>query len=87
MMLMRWFTSASYVLLIGLSEIAANFDFGTGCEGGSGSFDLLLENSGVRTEIGTIPSGTWNVVVKLSATNDVDVQVYDIQNTTSFAEV
>jgi len=72
------------LLLLTASYSEATFDFGDGCEGGSGRFILNLPQKGDKTLVGYIPSGKWNVRVHLTAQTDVDVQLYDTQDTAQF---
>ena len=45
----------------------AGFDWGSGCEGGSGKFSLALDTAGTIASVGSIPAGKWNVKVRLTA--------------------
>eukprot|EP00619_Florenciella_sp_RCC1007_P002715 CAMPEP_0205916316 /NCGR_PEP_ID=MMETSP1325-20131115/8418_1 /ASSEMBLY_ACC=CAM_ASM_000708 /TAXON_ID=236786 /ORGANISM="Florenciella sp., Strain RCC1007" /LENGTH=70 /DNA_ID=CAMNT_0053283573 /DNA_START=123 /DNA_END=331 /DNA_ORIENTATION=- len=49
----------------------AGFDWGSGCEGGSGKFSLSLDTAGTIASVGSIPAGKWNVKVRLTAVKDV----------------
>lgn len=69
-----------------ISLVRAGFDFGDGCEGGSGSFEVSLDTAGERRSVGIIPSGKWHVKVRLTANKDVDVQLYDLNRTDTFSE-
>ena len=44
-----------------LAPVRAGFNWGAGCDGGSGSFDLDLPNAGDLVNVGAIPSGKWNL--------------------------
>ncbi|KAK3248070.1 hypothetical protein CYMTET_42452 [Cymbomonas tetramitiformis] len=63
----------------------AGFDFGGGCEGGGGTFEAELAE-GAKATIGTIPPGKWDVHVYLEAMSDVDIQLYDLDDTSKFSE-
>ena len=57
-----------------INSVQAGFEWGAGCEGGSGEFTTALLE-GETLVVGDVPSGLWNVQVLLTATSDVDVQV------------
>lgn len=57
--------------LLGGAE--AGFDWGAGCEGGSGQFTTSL-GAGATVDVGEIPAGKWTVVARITASSDVDVQ-------------
>ena len=57
--------------LLGGAE--AGFDWGAGCEGGSGQFTTSL-GAGATVDVGEIPAGKWTVVARIPASSDVDVQ-------------
>ena len=54
----------------------ATFDWGSGCEGGSGTFQQQIVKNGI-VEIGQIPSGVTNVYINLTSSDDLDVQLID----------
>ena len=64
----------------------AGFNWGAGCDGGNGTFNVNLTTVGELVEIGQIPSGKWNVRIYLTASSDVDVQIYDSNDVTKFSE-
>ena len=64
----------------------AGFNWGAGCGGGNGTFSVNLTTPGQLVDVGTIPAGKWNVRVYLSATSDVDVQIFDADETSTFPE-
>ena len=66
--------------------VGAGFDWGSGCAGGSGEFTTKLTKKNEIVTIGTLPKGKWNVKVRLSATSDVDVQLYDLSDSSTFSE-
>ena len=76
---------SSLLLLLPIAA-RAGFNFGSGCEGGSGKFEEKLENAGQIVTLGTIPKGKWSVMVKLEADSDVDIQIYDADDTEAFPE-
>jgi phosphatidylserine/phosphatidylglycerophosphate/cardiolipin synthase-like enzyme len=59
---------------------ADTFDWGSGCSGGSGSFNQDIEKDAVVT-VGTIPKDKANVEIKLTCDKDVDIQLYDEDGT------
>jgi len=62
------------------------FDFGSGCGGGDGAFDLELPVEKASVTVGTIPAGKFDVVVNLDAEADIDVSLFDASETSLFAE-
>jgi hypothetical protein len=64
-------------LAVLLHLVGAAFDFGAGCEGGTGQLTLEL-NEGETSLVGVLPAGKWNVQLRLTAAADVDVQLFDI---------
>ncbi len=72
------------VLLILPALINAGFNWGAGCEGGNGTFQVNLTKVGELVKIGKIPSGKWNVRIFLTAPSDVDVQIYDTDDVAKF---
>ena len=73
-------------LLSLLITCLAGFNWGDGCAGGSGTFKIELTSEGQLAKVGLIPSGKWNVKIHLSATSDVDVQIFDIEDKSKFSE-
>ena len=73
------------ILLCCVGVASAGFDWGTGCAGGSGEFTTSLDK-GETLEVGNVPEGLWNVQVLLTATTDVDVQLYDAERTEKWAD-
>ena len=63
----------------------AGFDFGTGCAGGSGTFNVELAEGSTAT-LGTIPAGKRDVKIFLSSDADLDVQLYDLEDVARFPE-
>jgi hypothetical protein len=53
---------------------ADGFNWGSECQGGSGSFAQLVERNRVVT-VGTIPQGKANIEITLAAGGDVDIQL------------
>jgi len=51
------------------------FNWGSGCEGGSGSFSQSIAHEAVIV-VGTIPKDKANIVIKLSSNRDVDIQLF-----------
>ena len=78
------FTFIVTALLPGIG--LAGFDWGAGCEGGSGSFSADLATKNEIVNVGLIPAGKWNVKIRLASSVDVDVQVYDVTDKTTFPE-
>ena len=74
------------LLLQHMTATFAGFNWGAGCGGGNGTFSVNLTTSGQLVDVGTIPAGKWNVRVYLSATSDVDVQIFDTDDTSTFPE-
>lgn len=86
------FTAACSVALAALMFIVAalppasveaqedGFDFGSGggTTGGSGSFSQFVPHN-ERATLGTIPSGIKNLVIDLTAENDLDIELWDGQ--------
>ena len=64
---------------------SADFDWGSGCAGGNGSFAVNLTRGKIKS-LGLIPTGKWNVEVRLSAAADVDIQLYDQDDNSSYSE-
>jgi hypothetical protein len=70
------------LLVASTHHVRGGFDFGTGCEGGSGQLTLkLLE--GETADVGVLPAGKWNIEVRLTAASDVDVQLFDLDTETN----
>ena len=59
---------------------ADGFDWGSGCDGGSGTFSQPIAKDAVVT-VGTIPKEMQNVEIKLTSPEDVDIQLYDADGT------
>ena len=74
------------LLLLHVTATLAGFNWGAGCGGGNGTFSVNLTTSGQLVDVGTIPAGKWNVRVYLSATSDVDVQIFDTDDISKFSE-
>ena len=72
-------------LLLFATSARAGFDWGAGCEGGSGQFITSIA-AGTTVDVGSIPAGKWTVVAKVTASSDVDVQLFDADDTTTYAE-
>ncbi len=76
-----------FISLIFTSVAFAEFDFGTSCdgEGGSGNFLQYIEswdNDPEKTvTVGTIPSGITDVDISLTSNEDVDIRIYDTNET------
>lgn len=64
------------LLLSHAQPSSASFNWGSGCDGGSGTFDVTLAEGAVAT-LGEIPKGKYDVRVFLSSATDVDVQLFD----------
>lgn len=58
---------------------AGGFDF-SGCDAGSGNFNLDLKDARKTVTVGTIPKGVYNVRVYLDSDSDVDVTLYDMDD-------
>ena len=52
----------------------------------TGSFAVNLTKAGELVTVGQIPKGKWNVRVYLSASSDVDIQIFDKDDTSKFPE-
>ncbi|EDN68055.1 secreted protein [Beggiatoa sp. PS] len=67
------------------SNSFASFDWGTGCEGGSGTFQQYIQAWNNDPEnavtVGTIPEGMKNVSISLKSDKDVDIRIYDANGT------
>jgi phosphatidylserine/phosphatidylglycerophosphate/cardiolipin synthase-like enzyme len=59
---------------------ADGFDWGSGCEGGSGTFNQAIAHNAVVT-VGTIPAEMTNVEITLTSDKDVDIQLFDEDGT------
>lgn len=62
------------------------FDWGSGCASGSGCFTMKLDQAGQLVDVGRIPAGKWSVEVFLEASADLDIQLYDLGDTTQYKE-
>lgn len=83
-----WLRVAALTVLTlqGIARVQGQFDWGGGCAGGSGAFETELKTKGSIQEVGPIPQGKWNVRIRLVASSDVDIQLYDSANNQSFRE-
>jgi len=68
------------LLALFLPGVSAGFDWGDGCGGGSGTFTQSLPTMYEPITIGTIPAGKFNLVIKLESGVDVDVVLFDADN-------
>jgi len=59
---------------------ADGFDWGSGCDGGQGSFNQAITKNAVVT-VGTIPKDMANVEITLTSPEDVDIQLFDEDGT------
>ena len=73
-------------LLNVVGVVKGGFDWGAGCEGGNGTFNVNMSHVGELVSIGLIPKNKWNVRIYLTATADVDVQIYDSHDVSKFPE-
>jgi len=62
------------------------FDWGENCEAGSGNFVLNLPTANTYANVGVIPPGKFGVRVRLSAVEDLDITLFDTEDTSQFAE-
>lgn len=62
------------------------FDWGEGCLAGNGEFTQTLEIVGDYADVGIIPAGKWNIRVSLNAPDDIDVTLFDTEDTSQFPE-
>ena len=71
--------------VVGFGTARAGFDWGSGCDAGSGEFstDLKKRMSSLISAFFPLASGTR---VRLTAASDVDVQLYDIKDKSKFKE-
>lgn len=74
------------LLLLLLTSAHAGFDWGAGCDGGTGTFSVNLTTAGQVVDVGFIPSGKWNVKVFLTSSSDVDIQIFDTEDISTFPE-
>ena len=74
------------ILFIFYYHASASFNWGDGCQGGNGTFTVNLTQAGQLVNVGAIPAGKYNVKVFLSASADVDVQIFDAEDTTTFPQ-
>jgi hypothetical protein len=58
----------------------AQFDWGSGCGGGTGQPFSVTLAEGASATVGTIPPGKWQVQIFLTSSADVDVQLEDLSN-------
>ena len=59
---------------------ADGFDWGSGCQGGSGTFNQAITKNAVVT-VGTIPKDKADIEIKLTSDKDVDIQLFDEDGT------
>jgi hypothetical protein len=78
--------AALVVLFTFASVVECSFEWGAGCEGGNGNFSVNMSQVGGLVTIGAIPKNKWNVRIYLTATADVDVQIYDSEDVSKFSE-
>lgn len=78
--------SPTAVLVTPRPTMSSGFDWGEGCAGGDGSFTLNLPNAGETADVGIIPKGKFSVRVALRAKNDIDIALYDIDDTAQWKE-
>jgi uncharacterized protein YkwD len=73
------------VFAVFTTKAFAEFDWGTGCEGGSGTFQQYIQSWNEDPEnavtVGTIPAGMKNVYIGLNSDKDVDIRIYDADGT------
>lgn len=62
------------------------FDWGEGCAPGRGSFERDLPVVGGKEIVGIIPANKWNVLVELEGVGDIDIQLFDMTDTSEFDE-
>jgi CubicO group peptidase (beta-lactamase class C family) len=63
------------------STDTGKFDWGVGCASGDGCFTLDLPNEKETKDVGLIPAGKFDVYVRLEAVGDIDITLYDIEDT------
>ena len=66
--------------LLTQTHAEADFDWGSWCDGGNGSFSIQTEQQVVV--VGEIPPGISGVEIYLVSTNDLDIQLYDKETNT-----
>jgi hypothetical protein len=71
---------------VGGDDAVAGFDFGSGCKSGSGTFIKSLPERYSTENVGIIPMGKFDIVIRLSSSEDIDITLFDLSNTTFFAE-
>jgi len=62
----------------------ASFDFGGDCGGGSGSFRLVATEKKQLIDVGVIPTGTFSLRVELEAAEDLDIALFDVDDTSTY---
>jgi len=68
------------------SSSGGGFDWGEGCVAGNGKFELELPNAGESADVGVIPKGKFNIRIDLTAANDLDITLYDMEETSKYPE-
>jgi hypothetical protein len=70
------------MLLVGLlsaAVAASGFDWGQDCDSGSGTFDQYVSQNAFET-VGEIPANKRNLNIQLTANDDVDIQLIDVES-------
>jgi len=66
-------------------SIDVTFEFGTGCEAGSGTFEKYMGIADAQNDIGIIPKGTRNVKITLElGDDDLDIRLFDTTAASDF---
>jgi len=65
---------------------SGGFDFGDDCQAGAGDFDQDLPVRKVLDDVGIIPTGKFEVEVNLRSATDVDVSLFDVDDTDEHPE-
>lgn len=66
-------------------SIDVTFEFGTGCEAGSGTFEKYMGIENAQNDIGIIPKGTRNVKITLQlGREDLDIRLFDTTAASDF---
>lgn len=68
------------------SDASSRFDWGQGCDEGQGSFQKMLPTRKVTEDVGVIPPGKFDLSIDLSSESDIDIVLYDLDDTSSFPE-
>lgn len=65
---------------------SSGFDWGEGCSAGDGYFLQNLPTKRDYTEVGEIPKGKFNIKIQLRSTVDIDITLFDLEDTSEYDE-